>query len=79
MENNIRNKKVVLIGPGGIGKDYAKVLKALGTDAQAVGRNKERCAAFEQETGLACRAADLNEFLESIHVKEHWFIVSVNT
>ncbi len=79
MENNIENKKVVLIGPGGIGKDYAKVLLALKTDAIAVGRNKERCEAFEKETGLKCIASDVKGFLDGINVKDHYFIITVNT
>lgn len=78
MENYI-NKNVVIVGPGGIAKDYAKVVKALNTNAIAIGRNKEKCALFEKETGLKCISTPLDEYLKTIDVANTYFIISVNT
>jgi predicted dehydrogenase len=78
MENYV-NKNVVLVGPGGIAKDYAKVMKALQVTGIAVGRNKERCALFEKETGLKCIAMSIEEYVKTIDVANTFFIVSVNT
>jgi predicted dehydrogenase len=78
MENYV-NKNVVLIGPGGIAKDYAKVLLALKTNAIAIGRNKERCELFEKETGLKCISTPLDAYLKTIDIASTYFIISVNT
>jgi len=78
MENYV-NKNVVLVGPGGIAKDYAKVVQALKTNAIAIGRNKERCELFEKETGLKCIATPLDAYLKTIDIASTYFIISVNT
>jgi len=78
MENYI-NKNVVIVGPGGIAKDYAKVVKALNTNAIAIGRNKERCDLFEKETGLKCISTPLETYLKTIDIASTYFIISVNT
>ena len=78
MENNL-NKNVILIGPGGIAKDYAKVLKALPINAIALGRNKEKCAIFEKETDLKCSTVSIDDFLKTIDIVNTYFIISVNT
>ena len=73
------NKNVVLVGPGGIAKDYAKVMKSLNVNGMAVGRNKDKCALFEKETGLKCVAATIEEFVKTTDVTNTYFIVTVNT
>ncbi|HXB38960.1 MAG TPA: gfo/Idh/MocA family oxidoreductase [Bacteroidia bacterium] len=78
MENYV-NKNVVLVGPGGIAKDYAKVMKALQVNGISIGRNKERCTLFEKETGLKCIAIPIEEYVNTIDVADTFFIVSVNT
>lgn len=78
MENYI-NKNVVIIGPGGIAKDYAKVLKALRVNAIALGRNPEKCNLFERETGLKCITTPLAEYLNLIDKQNTYFIITVNT
>jgi predicted dehydrogenase len=78
MENYV-NKNVVIIGPGGIAKDYAKVVQALKTNAIAIGRNKEKCDLFEKETGLKCIATPLDAYLKTIDIASTYFIISVNT
>ncbi|HVD98333.1 MAG TPA: Gfo/Idh/MocA family oxidoreductase [Cytophagaceae bacterium] len=77
MANNL-NKKVILIGPGAIAKDYVKTLKALQTDITVLGRNAERCAAFAAETGVPCLAVDLEEYLKKQDHSNTWFIIAVS-
>ena len=48
-----------LIGAGRMAIAYAKVLKALGRDVQAIGRSESGAAAFTAETGAPCRAGGL--------------------
>ncbi len=79
MENNLKKQKVVLIGPGGIARDYAKVLKSMDVDARAVGRSSEKCAIFEKETGLRCEAIGIEDFLSKNDVQDVYFIITVNT
>ncbi len=78
MENYI-DKNVVLVGPGGIAKDYAKVMKALQVNGIAIGRNPEKCAAFEKETGLKCLATPIEDYIKTIDIANTFFIVTVNT
>jgi predicted dehydrogenase len=78
MENYV-NKNVVIVGPGGIAKDYAKVVQALKTNAIAIGRNKEKCELFEKETGLNCISTPLADYLKTIDIASTYFIITVNT
>ncbi len=73
------NKNVVLVGPGGIAKDYAKVLKAIGVSSIVIGRNKEKCAAFEKENGIKCIATPIEGYIKTINVADTYFIITVNT
>ncbi|MHB8260749.1 MAG: Gfo/Idh/MocA family oxidoreductase [Bacteroidia bacterium] len=78
MENNV-TKNVVIIGPGGIAKDYAKVVKSLGVNAIAIGRNIEKCSLFERENGIKCIATPIEEYIKTIDIISTYFIVTVNT
>jgi predicted dehydrogenase len=57
--------KVLLLGTGPIGMEYAKVMKALAIDAEACGRDAQRSEQFEKDTGLATSAGGLDNFLKS--------------
>lgn len=55
---------VLLVGTGPIAQEYARVLKALGIEAIACGRNEQRCSQFQIETGLLAVSGGINNFLK---------------
>ncbi|MBN9300127.1 MAG: Gfo/Idh/MocA family oxidoreductase [Filimonas sp.] len=57
------NKKKWLIGVGGIGVEYAKVLKFLEIDFLAIGRGIESAKKFEEATGKQVISGGLASFL----------------
>jgi len=63
MKGQVMN--VLLVGVGPIGSEYAKVLNALAIDAVACGRNGDRCAQFQKDTGLATTAGGLENYLQT--------------
>jgi predicted dehydrogenase len=69
--------KVILVGTGPIGMEYAKVLKALSIDVVACGRNEERSVKFSRDTGLETIAGGIENFLRS-HVCPEVAIVAVS-
>ncbi|MEQ9126575.1 MAG: Gfo/Idh/MocA family oxidoreductase, partial [Alphaproteobacteria bacterium] len=69
---------VWLIGAGRMAIAYAKVLKALGRDVQAIGRSEAGAAAFTAETGAPCRAGGLPADLAEIGGPAQGAIVAVN-
>lgn len=69
---------VWLIGAGRMAIAYAKVLKALGRDVQAIGRSEAGAAAFTAETGAPCRAGGLPADLAEIGGPARDAIVAVN-
>jgi len=48
MPNNMNETKVLLVGTGYMGREYAKVLSALQVSYDVVGRGQENCDAFSQ-------------------------------
>lgn len=52
-----------LIGAGGIAREYAKVLKALGKDYICIGRSEKTAKEFEEATGIVVIAGGLENYL----------------
>lgn len=59
MNKNEPTAPVALIGVGNMGREYARVLKALGHEFSAHGRGEESAAAFAGETGVRPSTGDL--------------------
>jgi len=64
MSDNIR-KKVWLIGPGLMGIEYAKVLRALNIDFEVIGRSEKSAKKFTEITSVNVHKGGLQEFLTS--------------
>ena len=58
-------KKVLLIGAGNMAFEYAKVLKALGTEITVIGRSESSAAQFFAKAGIQPIQGGLNQFLDS--------------
>ena len=58
-------KKIWLIGVGGIGFEYAKVLKSLGSEIVAIGRGSESAKIFQEKTGILPVIGGLDSFLST--------------
>ena len=54
------SRPVLLVGCGGMAADYARVLRALGTEPEVIGRRPEACATFAQKTGLRPREGGID-------------------
>lgn len=59
----MNNSKLVLIGTGYMGLEYAKVLKAQGIDFTAVGRGQRSAQAFQQQIGITPSTGGADQFL----------------
>ena len=57
---NTSSNPLILVGAGGMARDYAHVLKALPHPFQVIGRSETSALAFEQETGISVRRGGLN-------------------
>lgn len=78
MSDNIKERKVWLIGCGAIGIAYAKVLTALGADYIVVGRGEENAMVFERETGQGVIRGGLEAFLQRQPSLPQAVIIAVN-
>lgn len=59
------DKRIWIVGAGGIAIEYTKVLKALGKDFIVIGRGKESAKRFEEATGISPILGGLDMFLET--------------
>lgn len=57
--------KLLLVGTGPIGMEYAKVLKALAINTIACGRNEKNSAVFKKNTGLITTYGGVEYFLKT--------------
>lgn len=57
------NKKVWIIGVGGIGQEYAKILTSLECEYVAIGRGEESAKKFQDETSHTVETGGLESFL----------------
>lgn len=76
MPDNV--KEVLLIGPGAMGIEYAKVLKALKADIKVVGRGEKSAKKFYGETGIEVQCGDLKEVLSRWKTIPEYAIVAVS-
>lgn len=67
-----------LIGAGGIAREYAKVLKALGKDFVCIGRSEKNVKEYEEATGNTAIAGGLENYLVSQPVIPEAAIVATN-
>lgn len=70
------SKKVLLIGPGYMGREYCKVLLAQGYDPVVIGRGKESASRFTEETGVCVEWLDLQLALKEIGEMPEYAIVA---
>jgi len=79
MPDNLKSKKVVLIGPGAMGLEYYKVIKGLGADLVAVvGRDKRGCDQFKHSTGVEPIPHGILAWKKKERPKVDYAIVAVN-
>lgn len=58
------NNKVLLVGVGYMGIEFAKALRALGKDFIAVGRSEKSALEFEKEIGVKPVTGGLDKYLK---------------
>lgn len=69
-------EKVLLIGPGYMGREYCKVLLAQGYSPVVVGRGAESAKKFTEETGVSVDWFDLNLALKEMEELPQYAIVA---
>lgn len=67
-----------IIGAGGIAREYAKVLKALGKDFICIGRSEITAKKFEEDTGTIAVAGGLENYLLTQPEQPEAAIVATN-
>lgn len=67
-----------IIGAGGIAREYAKVLKALGKEFICIGRSEKTAKEFEEATGTTAVAGGLENFLATQPGQPEAAIVATN-
>ena len=67
-----------IIGAGGIAREYAKVLKALGKEFICIGRSEKTAKEFEEATGTTAVAGGLENFLATQPGQPKAAIVATN-
>lgn len=67
-----------IIGAGGIAREYAKVLKALGKEAICIGRGEKTAKEFENVTGLMAVVGGLDGYLATQPALPEAAIVATN-
>lgn len=73
MSNNMR---VMLVGPGNMGKEYCKVLKAQGREPIVIGRGERSARMFEEETGIKVIQGGIDAGLKSVDQLPEFAIVA---
>lgn len=63
MSDNVND--VLLVGPGTMGIEYAKVLQDLNVNVKAVGRGEKNAKRFQESTGIEVQCGDLQKVLKS--------------
>jgi len=71
-------KKVVVLGAGEMGREYAKVLVNLGCDFSVVGRSEEGVRQFSAETGLPALAHGFKAWKDLNSKDTEFAIIAVN-
>ena len=61
----IRSPKILLVGAGGMAKEYAKVLKVLEPRFLVIGRGKASAGVFEKDTGIPVVVGGLKTWLKN--------------
>ena len=79
MRNNLKLKKVMLLGTGAMALAYYKVLKSLGIEAMTVvGRSEESCRQFELSTGVKPIPRGISEWKKNNVIDVDCAIVAVS-
>lgn len=76
MSDNV--KKVLLVGPGNMGIEYAKVLKALQVEMTVVGRGEKKAKQFYEETGIHVQCGDIKNIVNNMQEIPQYAIVAVS-
>jgi len=77
MSNNMKNKKVLLIGAGYMAREYIKVLKAMGCEITVVGNGEDSAKRFQEETGTVVITGGINNYLQKNSIDSD--VYAINT
>jgi len=72
------NLNVLLVGPGNIGLDYAKVLKSFDINLNVVGRSINSSKNFYEKTGIRVDSRGLENYIKDNPEPPEYAIVAVN-
>lgn len=72
------DKKVWLIGAGGMAAEYAKVLQAMGIAPLVIGRGEKSATVFAEKTGIEAVTGGLESFLATCPPMPDAVIITVN-
>lgn len=74
------NMKVLLVGPGNMGREYCKVLLAQGRSPTVIGRGEGRAMAFEREYGVPVMTGGVDKALQHLsEIPEYAIVASTFT
>ena len=72
------NLNVLLVGPGYMGQEYCKVLKAQGYNPIVIGRGEEKAKAFKNETGIDVITGGIEEGLKKLESIPEYAIIATS-
>lgn len=75
MSDNLKGKKVWLVGAGPMAVDHAKVLKHVGITPTVIGRGQNSAMRFQETTGIEVKTGGIDEYLKSNQPDPETFIV----
>lgn len=73
-----KKDKILLIGAGYMGVEFAKVLKSLGRDFIVVGRGKKSAETFKKEIGTQVYTGGIDKYLEETKIIPSVAIVAIS-
>lgn len=75
----MKNSKIAIFGVGEMGREYLKVLKALGCEnVSVIGRGEEGCRKFLEQTGMEATPGGASKWLKSKNPEIEYAIVAVS-
>lgn len=65
MSDNLKGKKVLLIGAGYMAREYVKVLKAMNVNLTVVGNSEANAKKFQEETGVTVQTGGIEKYVQN--------------
>ncbi len=79
MSDNVKDKKILVLGVGEMGREYTKVLKALNcNELTIVGRGEKGCAEYFEKTGVKAVPGGATNWLKEKRPEIEYAIVAVS-